>query len=149
MIRLGNKFDTPHVLRMLHNFRKMNPIESLTEMGDDDHVSSLYNAIIHGRGLALIAEKDVPIGLLLAIGNQNIWDPKLLHLQEFAYWVEPDWRNTTIGYRLLAKYNEYAKKLVEQKRVSFYKMTKTTKSPDLDFTRFGYNKVEETWVAGV
>lgn len=149
MIRLGNIFDTPHVIRMLHNFRKMNPIESLTNMGNDDHVSKLYNAIIHGRGIALIAEKEFPIGLFLAIIDQNIWDPNILILQELAYWVEPEYRNTTIGYRLLSKYNEQAKQLQKENRITFYTMTKTTKSPDLDFTRYGYSKVEETWVAGV
>ena len=149
MIRYGNKYDTPHVIRMLHNFRKMNPIESLTDMGDDDHVSMLYNAIIHGRGIALIAEKTEPVGLFLSIIDQNIWDPKLLVLKELAFWVEPEWRNTTIGYRLITEYNKQAKLLVENQRIKFYTMTKTTKSPDLDFDRFGYKKVEETWVAGV
>jgi len=149
MIRNGNKYDTPHVIRMLHNFRKLNPIESLTDMGDETHVSMLYNAIIHGRGIALIAEKTEPIGLFLSIIDQNIWDPKLIVLKELAYYVEPEYRNTTIGYRLITEYNKQAELLVKNNRIKFYTMTKTTKSPDLDFSRFGYNKVEETWVAGV
>jgi hypothetical protein len=66
-----------------------------------------------------------------------------------VYWVEPEHRNTTAGYRLLKEYNKQAEKLVEEGKIKLFTMTKMVNSPDLDFSRFGYKKTEEVWVAGV
>ncbi len=147
-IRLANKFDQPHIFKMLRNFRDQSPIQVMSTVDNEEYVSKLLNALLHGRGLVLIAEKEEPIGMLMAAIDQNVWDPNVFLMKELVYWVEPEWRGTTAGYRLLAKYNELAKELVDEGRISFYTMSKLAKSPDLDYGRFGYQRVEETWVAG-
>lgn len=148
-IRLANKFDLPHIIKMLKHFRNETPIKLMSECDNENYINKLYHAILIGKGVALIAEKDVPVGMIMGIIDNNIWDPDLFVLKELVYWVEPIHRNSTAGYRLLKKYNELAQELVDNKRISMYTMTKMTNSPDLDFSKFGYRKTEEVWVSGV
>jgi RimJ/RimL family protein N-acetyltransferase len=86
--------------------------------------------------------------MIIGYIDQNVWDPEIKVLKELVYWVEPEHRNTTAGYRLLKAYNDKAKELVNENRIQLYTMTKMVNSPDLDFSRFGYTKTEEIWVAG-
>jgi len=147
-IRQANKFDYPHIIEMLKHFRDQSPIQVLSTASNEEYVSKLINAILHGRGVILLAEKTQPIGMLMAVIDQNIWDPDVLIMKELVYWVEPEHRGSTAGYRLLNEYNKLAKNMVDNDRIKFYTMSKLTKSPDLDYNRFGYDKIEETWVAG-
>lgn len=149
IVRNANKFDLPYVITMLKHFREQTPIDIMRNCDNEKYVNSLYAAILAGRGIALIAENEQPIGLIMGIIDQNIWDPDILVLKELVYWVEPEWRNTTAGYRLLAQYNKLAKELYDQDRIKMYTVVKMTNSPDIDYGKFGYRKIEETWVAGV
>ena len=148
-IRRANKFDQQHIFKMLRNFRDESPIKVMATIDNEEHASKLLNALLHGRGLILIAEKEEPVGMLMAVIDQNVWDPDVLNMRELVYWVEPEHRGSTAGYRLLAEYNKIAQEYVEEGRISFYTMSKLAKSPDLDYGKFGYQRVEETWVAGV
>lgn len=149
MIRTANKFDLPHIIKMLKHFREQTPIDLMRDCNDEQYINKLYHHIILGGGLALVAEMDQPIGMIIGIKDQNIWDPELRILRELVYWVEPEYRNTTAGYRLLKEYNKQAETLRETGKIKLYTMTKMTNSPDIDFSRFGYTKTEEVWVAGV
>lgn len=149
IIRTANKFDLPYIIKMLKHFREQTPIDLMRDCNDEQYINKLYHHIILGGGLALVAEMDQPIGMIIGIKDQNIWDPELKILRELVYWVEPEYRNTTAGYRLLKEYNKHANELKEQGKIKLYTMTKMTNSPDIDFSRFGYTKTEEVWVAGV
>lgn len=148
-IRLANKFDQPEILDMLRHFREQTPIEDIKNCDNSEYISSLYHVLLIGGGIALVAESDdTIIGMILGIIEQNIWDPDKHLLRELVYWVEPEYRGTSAGYRLLKEYNKLAEQLKEQKRIHMYTMTKMVNSPDIDFDRFGYRKIEEVWVAG-
>jgi len=148
IIRQANKFDLPDIIEMLKHFREQTPIDIMRDCDDEKYINSLFAMILAGGGICLLAETDRPIGLIMGVIDQNVWDPKLFVLKELVYWVEPEHRNTTAGYRLLSNYNKAAKELVENDRIKMYTMTKMINSPDIDYGRFGYRKTEETWVAG-
>jgi hypothetical protein len=148
-IRQANKFDLPNVLDMLRNFRSNTPIEMMRECNNEEYISKLFHHIILGGGVALIAEDKNTAGMIIGVKDQNIWDPNLKVLRELVYWVEPQYRGSTAGYKLLLQYNKLAQELVNENKINMYTMTKMINSPDLDFTKFGYKKTEEVWVAGV
>ena len=148
-IRLANKFDLPYIIKMLRNFRNETPIELMKHCDNEDYINKLYHHIILGGGVAIIAEVEQPIGMIIGIKDHNIWDPELKVLRELVYWVEPEHRNTTAGYRLIKEYNKQAQLLIDEGKIKLFTMTKMVNSPDLDFSRFGYKKTEEVWVAGV
>lgn len=148
-IRTANKFDLPAVLDMLRKFREATPIDCMRECDNEEYVNKLFHHVILGGGLALIAEDKEPIGMIIGIKDQNIWDPDLKILRELVYWVEPSHRGSSAGYRLLKEYNKKAQEMIDNDKIKLYTMTKMVNSPDLDFSRFGYKKTEEVWVAGI
>ena len=148
-IRNANKFDLPHILDMLRGFRNATPIDMMRECDNEDYINKLYHHVILGGGIALIAENEKPFGMIIGVKDHNIWDPEIKVLRELVYWVEPEYRGTSAGYRLLKEYNKQAQKLVDDKKIKLFTMTKMVNSPDLDFSRFGYTKTEEVWVAGI
>lgn len=149
MIRKANKFDINDVLKLLINFRNNAPHDFLHVNVDELYFNKLFHQIVVGNGICLVAERDNKlIGTIIGIITPNIWDPTTLVLNELAYWVEPEYRNTMTGYKLLKKYVDEAKSLHDNKIIKLHTMSKMINSPDLDYSRFGYKKTEETWVAG-
>ena len=148
IIRTANKFDLPHIIKMLKHFREQTPIDLMRDCNDEQYINKLYHHIILGGGLALVAEMVQPIGMIIGIKDQNIWDPELRILRELVYWVEPNYRNGTAGYKLIRHYTTAAQEMVDQNRIKMFTMSKMVNSPNLDYGRFGYRKIEETWVAG-
>ena len=148
-IRLANKFDLPYILDMLRNFREQTPIEEMRNCDNEEYVNKVFHHIILGGGVALVAEEQQPIGMIIGIKDQSIWDPDIKILRELVYWVEPEARGSSAGYRLIKEYNKRAEEMRENDQIKMYTMTKMVNSPDLDFSRFGYQKTEEVWVAGV
>lgn len=145
----ANKFHTPVIIDMLKDYRNATPVDIFSECDDEDYIKKLLAHIFAGRGVLLIAYKDnEPVGMLVSFVDQSIWDPKLCVLKELAYWVKPEFRGTSAGYRLLSKYNDIAQSLFEQKRIKQWTISKMVNSPDLSYEKFGFKKVEETYSQG-
>ena len=149
IVREANKFDLPYILDMLRNFREATPIEMMRECDNEEYINKIFHHIILGGGVALVAEDQQPEGMIIGIKDQSIWDPDIKILRELVYWVEPDARGSSAGYRLIKEYNKRAEQMRQDDQIAMYTMTKMVNSPDLDFSRFGYQKTEEVWVAGV
>lgn len=148
-VRLANKFDLPYILDMLRNFREQTPIEEMRNCNNEEYINKVFHHIILGGGVALVAEEEQPMGMIMGIKDQSIWDPDIKILRELVYWVEPEARGSSAGYRLIKEYNKRAEEMRKDNQIKMYTMTKMVNSPDLDFSRFGYQKTEEVWVAGV
>ena len=148
-IREANKFDINYILDMLRNFRNETPIDLMRSCDNEEYVNKIFHHILLGGGVIYIAEKDEPIGMIAGIKNQSIWDPELKFLQELVFWVEPEHRNSSAGYRLIQAYNKKGQELVDEDEIKMFTITKMATSPDLKFERFGYRKSEEIWVGGI
>ena len=147
MIRKGNKFDIPFIIEMLKNYRNAAPLKVLNEANDKEYIEQLLFNFIVGSGFILLAEKDnVIIGIIIAGIIPNIWNPKVKQCSEIAYWVEPEFRGSTAGYRLLKSYIAECNKMMESGKIQMYTMSKMVNSPDLKYEKFGLSKLEETWV---
>ena len=147
MIRKASRHDIPLVLDMLRNYRNGTPLEFLKEADDAEYITSMLTELIAGRGVVLLAEQDgKTIGAMIAAVMPSIWSPKHQVLTEFAYWVEPEHRGGTAGYRLLAAYLEKAIQLKEEGRISHAFLSKMVNSPGLNYERMGFRKLEEFWV---
>lgn len=148
-IRKANKFDLPHVIDMLRRFRGATPIELMRECDNEEYINQLYQHVLLGGGLALIAEDVVPVGMIIGVIDQNIWEPNMKILRELVYWVDPEHRGSSAGYKLLIEYTKQSQQLVDEEKIKLFTMTKMVNSPDIDFARFGYQKTEEIWVGGL
>lgn len=147
MIRKASKFDIPGILDMLRKYREQTPLEFLREADDAEYITQMLTELIAGRGVVLIAEQEgKPIGMMIAGIMPSMWSPKHLVLTEFAYWINPEHRGGTAGYRLLRAYLDEAIALKEAGRICNAFISKMVNSPDLKFSRFGFSKLEEFWV---
>lgn len=145
-MRLANKFDIPQVIEMLKEYRNAAPIEILNQANDKQYVEQLLSNLIAGSGFIVVAEKNnILIGMLIAAIFPNIWNPKVNQCSEIAYWVKPEHRGGTAGYRLIKEYTKECDKLIEIGRIQISTISKMVNSPDLKYNKFGFSKLEETW----
>ena len=147
LIREASPFDIPELVRMLRRYKNLTPLEFLSDLDNEDYIVQLLTQLMAGRGVVLIAEKEgVQIGMLIGCISPSLWSNEHLLLTEMAYWVEPEYRGGTAGYRLLAEYCEIGKKMKQEGRICNFMISKMSNSPDLQYQRFGFQKLEEFWV---
>lgn len=147
-IRQGDRWDMPDICELLRHYRSATPWKRMAEVDDEQWVTKLLSNILAGAGVIFVAEEQGQIvGMLLAIKNTNIWDPKIYMLQELAYWVEPEYRGGTAGYKLIKSYIDHCNELKQSGAIAGYTISKMVNSPDLDYGRFGFEKLEEQWRA--
>ncbi len=147
MIRQANKFDIKAIINLLKQYKESAPLDVLKYANDEEYITKLLSELLAGSGIIFLAEKDnVIIGMLIAIIMPNIWNPKAQQCSEVAYWVDPEFRGGTAAYRLIQAYMSECDAMVKQGKIQFYTMTKMVNSPDLKYNKFGFSKLEETWV---
>jgi N-acetylglutamate synthase-like GNAT family acetyltransferase len=146
-IRDASPFDIPIILDMLRSYRRLTPLPFLAEADDAEYVTKMLTELMAGKGIVLIADKDGIVGMLIAVIAPSMWSPKHMMMTEMAYWVEPDCRGGTMGYRLLAEYKKRGDELKKNGRICNYLISKMSNSPNLQYQKFGFEKLEEFWVA--
>lgn len=151
IIRIPNKFDVKQVLTLVKDFiHSANLNNQIKDKIDYTYVNQLYHHCILGGGLILVAEVgDKLVGIIAGIKSPNIWYPEDISLREIMFYIQPEHRKGRCAYKLITEYNKMAKELLESKKISSYTMTNTEQLHKIDYSRFGYNKVEETWAVGI
>ena len=143
MIRQATKYDVSEIIGMMKKFRAESPIRDLMDVDDEDYWRKMLNDIFAGRGKVFYAEGK---GLLICMILPSIWSPQILVLQELAWYVLPEYRNTTTGYRLVKAYLNYAEQLVKTERIRYYTLNKMVSSPNLKYEKLGFRKIDEIWI---
>ena len=106
-----------------------------------------YLAHLLQNGCVIVGEADGELqGMLLAQICSDPWLPQIKTLKELAWWVDPKYRNTSLGYKLLMKYVETGKKLKEQNVINNFVLTNMTVSPDFDLGKRGWRAIETNYV---
>lgn len=147
MIRQATLADKPQILDMLREYRKSSPLRAHQRVNETTAIQMVDLIITGNRGLILLSEHEGLIqGMVMSIYTFNIWDQTIRYMAELAYWVKPEYRNGTIGYRLLQQYKETGDLLIEQQEIQYYTISKMVNSPDLKYDRFGFDKLEEQWI---
>ena len=67
-------------------------------------------------------------------------------MKEVAWWVEPEHRMGTLGYKLLKKYIESGEKMVEHEIIDGFTLTNMEISPDFDLEKRGWKKIESNYL---
>ena len=143
MIRQATKHDKTQVIQMMQLFRAESHIEQYKDLDNVAYWNELLDNILAGQGIIYIEDN---VGLIMGLIVPTIWCNKTLALHELAWYVKPEYRNTTTGYRLLKAYVEYGKQLKAQDRIKMFTITKMVTSPDIKYGKFGFTKLDENWV---
>ena len=145
-IRTADRWDTPELIELLRHYRSATPWRRLAQCDNEAYIQTVLAHIFAGMGRVFVAEhEDTIVGMLIAIKNPNIWDPDLYLLDELAYWVEPEHRGSRAGYQLIRAYQKYAEELKTSGSIEAYTISKMSTSPDLNYGRLGFEKLEEKW----
>lgn len=149
MIRCADLKDFHRVMQLMVNFANQSPLP--------DHHNPQYNyrsvehflAKISRGGVVLVGEVDGEIqGMLIAQVMTDSWLPEVRVLKELAWWVEPEYRQTSLGYRLLKEYVKLGKSLKEKNVISAFTLTTLMDSPIRDLERHGWRPIEKNYVYG-
>lgn len=143
MIRQANKYDKTQIIEMMQLFRKESKIEQYKDLDNIEYWNKLLDSILAGQGIIYIEDN---VGLILGIVLPTIWCNKTLVMHELAWYVKPEYRNTSVGYRLLKAYIDYGKQLKQEGRIKMFTITKMVTSPDIKYDRFGFSKLDENWI---
>ena len=143
MIRQATKYDRTQLQEMARMFRDESPIQQYKDIDNPDYFNSLIDSIIAGRGVIFIEDN---IGFIMGIISPVIWCEKTYAMYELAWYVKPKYRMGMVGARLLKAYINYAKQLKEQGRIKLFTITKMVSSPDFDYSKLGFQKIEENWM---
>lgn len=143
MIRQATKYDKPQIIQLMKLFRAESNIEQYKNLDNEIYWNGLLDNILAGAGIVYIEDN---IGLIMAIISPTIWCNKTYYMQELAWYVIPEKRNTSIGYRLLKKYIDYGNELKAQGRISMFAIAKMVTSPDIKYSKFGFTKLDENWI---
>lgn len=143
MIRRATKYDKTEIIEMMQLFRSEADIEHYKHLDNIVYWNKLLDNIIAGQGVVFLEQGK---GLLMAIITHTAWCDKTFQMYELAWYVKPEYRNTTIGYRLLKEYINYGSQLKQQGRIKFFSIAKMITSPNIKYDKFGFNKLDETWI---
>jgi N-acetylglutamate synthase-like GNAT family acetyltransferase len=143
MIRQATRQDKKQIIELMQLFRAESSIKQYKNLDNEIYWNKLLDTILAGAGIIFIKDG---VGLIMAIITPTIWCDKTLYMQELAWYVKPEQRNTSIGYRLLKKYVEYGNKLKDEGRISMFAIAKMVTSPDIKYGKFGFTKLDENWI---
>lgn len=146
MIRHATKYDIPNLVEMVRQYASEFPSELASDPKwfDEQNAAALLYTMIAGKGFVLIDDENR--GFIAALINANIWYPKLMELAEMAWWVKPEYRNTTIGGKLWIAFNKEAEMIKQEGRVQVIKTALTVGSPAIDYEKRGYKKLETAYI---
>jgi len=146
MIRQATAEDTEVIIEMLEHYKQASPLEIHKNTSQETARLILDMIFTQSRGVVLLADNQGKIeGMLIAIKNVNMWDKSAFCMNELAYWVEPEARYGSSGYKLLKTYTDFCEIMKSQGEIAYYTISKMVTSPDLKYERFGFKKLEETW----
>ena len=143
MIRQATKYDKKEIIEMMQLFRAEADIEQYRHLDNVVYWNKLLDSILAGQGVIFLEEGK---GLIMALITHTAWCDRTFQMYELAWYVKPEYRNTTIGYRLLKEYIDYGKQLKEQGRIKLFSIAKMVSSPNIKYDKFGFNKLDETWI---
>ena len=144
-IRSATKFDIPQIFNMLRHYRDANTIIKLDAIVDEDTPLAIMTYILAGAGIALVSETaGTCTGMLLALKTPYLWDNTKYIMNEIVYWVEPEYRGTSAGYRLIKQYTEQCDDLKDSSAIINYTISQM-EGQTLNYSRFGFKPIEHTW----
>jgi N-acetylglutamate synthase-like GNAT family acetyltransferase len=146
MIRKATRYDIPRLLEIVEAYAFENPITVLGRQANHDfkYLESLLFGIIMGRGFVYIDNH--LRGAIIGIKNGNIWCPKVRELNELLWWVEPEYRNGTIGGRLWKAFDQEASEMLAKGDIHCVITSVSASGPLIDYTKRGYKAVGASFV---
>jgi hypothetical protein len=147
MIRQASIQDFDRIMEMMINFADSSPYAPQQDpQYNDMYVRKLLCGIIK-QGVILVGEINGKIeGMLIGLIQEDIWLPHIKTMKEIAWWVEPEHRMSSMGYRLLKEYVTVGTRLQDNDIIHGFTLTNMVQSPDFKLEKRGWEKIETNYV---
>jgi len=147
MIRRATLQDYDRIMAMMINFADSSPVSALhNPQYDDMYIRRLLDNFMR-TGVILVAERETELqGMLIAQIIPDVWLPHVKTMREVAWWVEPEHRHSTMGYRLLKEYVKIGEKLVDKDIINGFTLTNMEQSPAFDLKKRGWSPIETNYI---
>lgn len=151
VIETATHKDIPELYEAMKQFASEAPVSSLQAAEPDMRrvCNFLSHLIEHGVVLVAKTPDSEFIGMLIAQFQPDTWIPEIITLRELAWWVKPEHRGGSAGYRLLKEYEEIAERMIDLEFCNQYTITLMSNSPNLDLTQRGWHSVETNYIKGI
>lgn len=148
MIRSARFSDYNRVVEMLANFADHAPLDLFHDANYDMQRVLRVLQHIQSTGCIIVAvdKLDTPQGMIIGSIVPDVWMPELQFLREIAWWVEPEYRGTSMGYRLLCEYRDFGCDLVHRGITQGTILTNMAQSPDFDLEKRGWERIESNYI---
>jgi hypothetical protein len=148
MIRFADIKDFDKIISMMESFANAAPVEAYHDPVYNLRGVQNYLASVSNNGCIIVAENEhgEVSGMLIAQICADPWLPQVKNMREVAWWVEPDYRHTSMGYRLLMKYVEVGKNMKQNGIIDNFVLTTMINSPDLNLQKRGWRPIETNYV---
>jgi hypothetical protein len=146
MIRLATRYDIPRLLEIVEAYAYENPIKTLGKPDNHNpqHVEQLLFSILMGKGFIYIDEN--MRGAIIAVKQNNVWCPNVKELHELLWWVEPEYRDGTLGGRLWKAFDQTGTEMLKRGDIDFIVTSISAKGPWIDYTKRDYEAVTASFV---
>jgi len=146
MIKLIDRGDLNIVSSLLYEFLSETSYSNHTNDIDMQHLKRLAFSIIQiGWGWLYIVD-GVPVGMLLAVKEANVWIPTKSSLRELVWYVKQDYRGTVGAGKLFVKYCSTAEKLLSAGEIDGYFTTRMGTTTDYDLESRGFRLTEKLYL---
>ncbi len=99
------------------------------------------------NGVFYIAQTDEEIaGFIAGMIQPQIWLPHIKILNEIAFYVRPAHRGTSVPFRLLRHYEKTAQIMLQKDIIQKFSITQSDSFGNIDYEKFGYDKLETVYV---
>lgn len=148
LIRHATKEDFDELIRMLISYGNATPLTLFEDPKYDEHRVKMLLGNFMMKHLVLVGEVEENKlgGLLIANLIPDIWMPQIITLRETAWWVDEEYRGTSLGYRLLQEYLKVGKRLKESGTIQEIVLSTMVNSPDLKLEKRGWRTIETNYV---
>lgn len=150
MIRFATLADFDRIMAMMENFANASPLEQYHNPNYDDRAIRNRLVRITQNGCIIVGEdSDGEIqGMIIAVIEQDLWLPEIRVLREVAWWVEPEYRGTTLGYRLIKEYMRVVDLLKKKDLISYATLATLPDSPLNNMERWGWRNIQQHYALG-
>lgn len=148
MIRLATRADLVEIANLVKEEVASSPYSHLFDE-DEINVTHLrtviFNCLHHGY-IWIDQRKEGIVGYLIAIREPNVWIPSRTSLREFAWYVQPQYRNGISGGRLFVKFCEKGDELIANGTIDAYFTARMSNTADYDLESRGFKLAEKLYL---
>ena len=120
--------------------------QALEAAQDREYLGRFCFNILKSGYIWLAYRDGLPVGILMALIQPNMWSPKHREMRELLWYVTPEARKSSLGGRLFLKYQETGDQMIKDGVIEGYFTTRMSTTGRIDLEGRGFRLTEQTYI---